>query len=364
MFNPTSVVDLGSAASWANFTYNFANANLPTNTINSKQIMIRYENGGTSTALGFYRNNNNDGGQPGDGDYIFVFQIIARDASNNIEYVLASYKDESYNEHQNPTRNYYLINNQIFITPSKTTTKYYFPVTSLTADMSGHTFCVNGLGVLGSRTTNFVAIGAENNPAEIGEPRAGNDFTNPIFKYNGVAPTMTGVINTTGTIIEVISASNLVLNNYYVIKILGTVNWAAIGAASPIVVGRLFKYNGFSVTAGITGCCLETTDLDLTGLKLIARASVATAWGDPAAVLASSPSYLTTTPLVNPFNTTYVARKQSSTAEPSNAIEYGYGGPYGSNINQTNERTSGGNSLDTYEWRQFPTSEFPLLFSA
>ena len=148
------------------------------------------------------------------------------------------------------------------------------------------------------------------------------------------------------------------------IKVVGTVNWDDIGAETPIVVGTLFKYNGTTVLNDTTGCCLETADLDLTGMKLIARASVSTAGCYQSLVINYSTCYLATMPLADVCDTTYVARKQSSTAEPSNAIEYGYGGPYGSNINQTNERTSGGNSLDTYEWRQFPTSEFPLLFSA
>jgi len=332
-------------ASWGNNINDFVYQNFTINTINSKQLMIRYDNGGIKSALTVLIGDTfvDDIGTERNRNYIVVFQIIALDVANNKEYVLASYKDESFTGFDY-SREYYLNNTQIFITPSKTTLEYYFPVTELTPSMSGQYFCVNGLGVLGSRTTNFIGIGATVEPT-----MSGATITNPIFRYNGLAPTIAGVFGTTGTIIKVIIASDLVINRYYVIKVVGTVNWALIGAANPIVVGTLFKYNGAPKINGTTGCCLETTDLDLTGMKLIARASVSTAGCYSAVVENINPSYLTTMPLADACDTTYVARRQSS---------------IGANVNQTNEILSGGSRLVKEKWRMFPISEFPLLFSS
>jgi|LakMenE01Jun11ns_1017448.scaffolds.fasta_scaffold9920710_1 hypothetical protein len=289
-----------------------------TNVLGSNQFFFRYDS--NNRPLNFSLQNGDN-----DGDCLFNFVIFAKDVTNNVEYVLASY------ERHTAGRGSFSLSNQVFISPSKTTIDYYIPVSTLTSDASGNYFIINGNGNTDT-PTNFTLLGSL------------SSTRNTIFKYNGTVGTGTG------SVIKVTRADMLIINNYYVIKLAGSVNWTAIGS-SDSTPGTLFKYNGTTITNGSTGCCLETTDLDLTNKIIGIRASGISVWGGDTYYTGQSLiSCLSITSLSSLTETTYAARAQSSIGSNVNQlIEYGY------NIRQTPyQGLPYGNTLTR--------SEYPLVF--
>ena len=272
-------------------TKDFINTNI---LIGTKQAFIRYDR--NKTGLKFQMRNGNDNS----GYSVFRFEIIAKDITNQIEYVLAVY------ERNSPANGNFSISDQAFITPSKTTRDFYTLASNLNLDASGNYYIINSTGNSDSKT-DFTLLGSL------------NSSLSTIFKYNGVSATGTG------TVIKVTRADMLITDNYYVIKLTGSVNWTAIGSLSS-TVGTLFKYNGLPLTSGTTGCCLESTDLDLTNTAICIRSSGINLWGDDGFYIEpSSISCLSVTPLSSLTETTYAARCQSSIGYNINqVVESGY----------------------------------------
>jgi len=97
---------------------------------------------------------------------------------------------------------------------------------------------------------------------------------------------------------------------------------------------------------GTGGCCLDTVELDLTGMTLKARACAGVQLGPTDAIhaLSTQESYLVTQPSLD-VETPYAARRQLA-SKPFQRDWFNIG--------------SGGSN--SYNWNPYPISEFVLKF--
>ncbi len=299
---------------WRSVEYNLQLSDrFPHPVLNGKQLYITYNNLSGTTDLRIGLNNTDS-----DGTSILQFQILAADLANSVEYVLASYllfRTPGYTTALKPI---------MFITPKRTTVEYYVDFNTLTSANIGTTYCINDRN---PGTANYTAHGATTN------------VENTIFTYSG-----SGAATGTGTVTKVVSSSQLIQGNWYVIKVAGNINWTSIGASSA-TLGTLFMKNATVATGTIIGCCLDTVELDLTGMILKARACAAVQWGPADYILsyATQETYLVTQPSVD-FETPYAARRQLA----SNPFQMNWFNVFGGN-NQG--------------WNPYPRSEFLLKFT-